>query len=123
MFNWFKKKKDTRERVALHVVDEYSKSLGARYESEAPFSGERFRDEMLYPKLYDAMRQNKILVVNLDGGFGYACSFLDEAFGGLIRVDGENLKEIIQHLEIVSSEEPGLLDEIMNYMKEASENV
>jgi hypothetical protein len=119
MFNWLKKK-DKRERVILHVVEEYSELLGARYEHEMHYSGERFRKELLHPKLNDAIWKNQVLVVDLDGAFGYACSFLDEAFGGLIRVDGEILKEIEPHLEIVSKEEPGLIEEITDYMKEAS---
>ncbi len=121
MFNWFeKRRKNKRERVVLRLVEEYSDSLGCRYEHEAPFSGERFRKDFLRPRLNDAIWKNQVLVVDLDGAFGYACAFLEEAFGGLIRVDGENLKEIEPHLEIVSNEEPGLVEEIKNYMKEAS---
>lgn len=122
MFKWFKKK-DNRERVFLHVVKEYSDSTGARYEHEAKFSGERFRTELLYPKLSDVILRNKVLVVNLDGAFGYGVAFLEEAFGGLIRVEGELASKIKEHLEIVSDEEPSLVNEIMNYLDKAIKNV
>jgi len=121
MFNCFKNfKKDTRERVILNLVDVYTDSPGCRYESEMPFSGERFRKELLRPAISDAILNHKVLVVNMDGAFGYSCAFLEEAFGGLIRVEGETFKKIRPHLEIISKEEPYLIEEIMKYMKEAN---
>jgi hypothetical protein len=117
MFNWFKKK-DNREKIVLNVVD-FSVSPGARYIADGDFSGELFRKNYLYPKLAEAMCNDKILVVCLDGGYGYGVAFLEEAFGGLVRVEGESAVEIKNHLEIISDEEPNLINEVMNYLDEA----
>ena len=119
LFSREKKPTDTRERIYINVVEVFSDSPGGRYEFEGAFSGELFRRKFLYPKLNEAMCGSKILVVNLDGAYGYGCAFLEEAFGGLIREEGELLMEINRHLEIISEEEPGLIEEIQNYMIEA----
>ena len=121
MFNWLKKRrKKQRDRIYLNLVDVYTDSPGCRYESEMPFSGERFRKEFLHPQLNNAIWHDEVLVVNLDGAYGYATAFIDEAFGGLIRVEGEILAEIEPHLEIVSKEEPFLIEEIRRCMEKSS---
>ena len=117
----FSRKKEEIEKIHLNVVEEFANSPGPRYNFEGCFSGDIFRNKYLHPKLNKAMWENKILVVNLDGAFGYSCAFLEETFGGLIRVHGESIIEIKKHLQIVSEEEPGLVDEIMNYLEEANQ--
>lgn len=119
--NLFSRKKEDVEKIHLNVVDEFSDSPGPRYNFEGAFSGDIFRNKYLHPKLNKAMWENKVLVVNLDGAYGYSCAFLEEAFGGLIREHGESIIEINKHLEIASEEEPGLVEEIQNYLKKASE--
>ena len=42
-------------------------------------------NEILYPKFLEAIDSKKILTVDLDGGYGYGSSFLEESFGGLVR--------------------------------------
>ena len=55
------------------------------------------------------------LVIILDGGFGYAPSFLEEAFGGLAREFG--VKEVLDTLEFISDDEPSLISEIKGYIQ------
>jgi hypothetical protein len=120
MFNWLKNlRKDTREKIVINVAKDFTDSPGCRYPDESDFSGEWFRESLLFPKFKEAVLSDKILVINLDGCFGYACAFLDEAFGGLIRVHDVSLKVILYKIEIITLEEPGLEEEIMEYLKKA----
>ena len=60
-----------------------------------------------------------MLLVDLDGTAGYGTSFLEEAFGGLVRVNRLSLGIVTKHLEIKSQEETYLMDDIAQYMKDA----
>ncbi|MDE8034629.1 STAS-like domain-containing protein [Actinobacillus equuli subsp. haemolyticus] len=87
----------------LVIVDEFSKSPYGRYKStllptEEDTSGETFRETLLAPKLREAIKNNDILNVVLTGYNRYARSFLDEAFGGLIRECGFTYEQILKHL-------------------------
>lgn len=81
----------------LKVADDFSRSPSGRYLSDGPNSGERFREELLYP----ALVEDKV-EVNLDGVLTLGSSFLDEAFGGLVREKGLNTKELRDRLAIKS---------------------
>jgi hypothetical protein len=66
-------------------VADYAPSPGGRYASDGDFSGEWFRDDILVPALTAAIDRSEVLIVELAGTSGYGSSFLEEAFGGLIR--------------------------------------
>jgi hypothetical protein len=70
--------------TTLSIVD-FAPSPGGRFTADGKFSGEWFRDDILAPALKDAIAKSEPLVVVLDGTSGYGSSFLEEAFGGLIR--------------------------------------
>jgi STAS-like domain of unknown function (DUF4325) len=65
----------------IHVANDFSRTPAGRYPADGPANGQKFRDELLVPEL----AKNDILEIVLDGTAGYPSSFLDEAFGGLIR--------------------------------------
>ena len=82
---------------------------GGRFVADGPYSGEFFRDEVLDPALRAAIKQREKIRVVLDGAPGYGSSFLEEAFGGLLRVRKDlSLAEIERTLEIKASD-PELL--------------
>ena len=56
--------------------------------------------------------------MDLDGGCGYAASFLDEAFGGLARKIGSSAR-VLKVLEIKSDDECYLRDDITRPVREA----
>lgn len=109
--------------IELSIRGEFSSTPGPRYKIEGDFSGEVFRKNHLLPKFTQAIEMGVTLVVHLDGTAGYGTSFLEEAFGGLIREDGHSLTELRATLEVISNEEPYLLDDINDYMLEAAERV
>ena len=103
----------------LKILTDFSSTPGPRYKTEGPFSGEQFREEILYPKILDAIENDLKLVVDLDGVQGYGTSFLEEAFGGLIRNDGLEYDTVMKYIDIISVEEPYLKDDIMEYLQAA----
>lgn len=107
--------------MQITIAKDYSRTPGPRYVSEGAFSGEDFRNNVLCPKIKEAIEKNEILQVVLDGTHGYGTSFLEEAFGGLIREDKIPYQQIISVLRIVSEEEEYLIDDIMQYLLDASE--
>lgn len=98
--------------IKINIAEDYSKTPGSRYEKEGKYSGEIFRERILAPKIKDAIKNDNKIEINLDGTAGYGTSFLEEIFGGLIRVDNISYDEIKKRLTIISLEEDYLLDDI-----------
>ena len=63
-----------------------------RTRSDGRHSGEAFRDDYLVPAL-----KAGAVTVAMDGAKGYGSSFLEEAFGGLVRLRGEPTREEAGH--------------------------
>ncbi len=103
--------------MLIVIAKDFSKTPGARYRDEGLYSGQEFREELLEPKFLEAIEKKEKLKVNLDGGYGYPTSFLEEAFGGLVRIYG--LREVRETIELISEDEPSLIDEIMSYINGA----
>lgn len=99
--------------MIIRIAEEFTTTPGGRYYTDGPFSGERFRDEVLKPRFLAAAECGESLIVDLDGGYGYGTSFLDEAFGGLAR---ELRDPRIAEIEIISNEEPILIKRIQGYI-------
>lgn len=107
--------------LLLKIATDFTTAPGPRYITEGKFSGEQFRQEVLLPKVLEAREKKVTLTVDLDGTSGYATSFLEESFGGLIRENDLSLATLDSVLKFTSNEEPSLLKEIREYMTEAEE--
>jgi hypothetical protein len=83
-------------------VAEHARSPGGRFKSDGPFSGEWFRDEILCPALRQAIEVGEHLSVELGGTSGYGSSFLEEAFGGLIRKRRFSPEQVRQWLSVTA---------------------
>jgi hypothetical protein len=79
----------------INIAKDFSDVPLGRYPTDGNFSGERFREERLRPAL-----QKGNVVVNIDGTEGYGSSFLDEAFGGLVRKKYYNAADLHSRLTI-----------------------
>ena len=108
--------------MTINVVEEYTDKPGARYESQGSHSGEKFRDDILYPKFIECIEKNEKLTVNLDGGYGYGSSFIEETFGGLVRrlkrEKNDNYKKV-REIIIISNDNKSWINKIEEYIKEA----
>lgn len=94
----------------IKVSDRYE-CPGPRYIHLGPSSGEEFKNW-----LKKELEKDCELTVDLDGTEGYGSSFLEEAFGGLIR-DGID-SQIVRNIKFISDEEPELIDEIKEYIED-----
>lgn len=108
--------------ILLVVAKEFSPTPGFRNKEEGPFPADEFRNKFLFPKLKDAINNNDILLVDLDGSAGYGTSFLEEAFGGLIRECKLAYQDIMAHLHLKSDDDPSYIDEINGYISDANNN-
>ncbi|MEP3430996.1 MAG: STAS-like domain-containing protein [Roseibium sp.] len=99
----------------ISVAKDFSVSPGPRFKKQGPNSGEAFREKVLLPAL---KRENQLTVI-LDGTQGYGSSWLDEAFGGLVREHGYNPNKLKNILQIISNEDPMYRDEVLDSVERA----
>ena len=103
----------TSLKLDIDIGRDFTRFPAGRYITDGNFSGEKFRDQVLLPALtkYHEVR------VFLDGTMGYGSSFLEEAFGGLIR-RGLNKQDVLRRLLLVSDDQ-SIVEEIQDYIKRA----
>ena len=99
----------------INVERDFSRYPAGRYESDGPHNGQTFREKFLVPAL--SARTEKVLI-ELDGARGYGSSFLEEAFGGLVR-DGFTAEELFNLIDL-KSEDNSLIEEIKGYILDES---
>lgn len=96
----------------------FSRYPAGRYLSDGPFSGEKFLNDCLLPYIN---REEK-LQIDFDGVRGCGSSFLEEAFGGLVRkVNKKNY--VSKKLAFVSKEDPFLISEVESYIRDAEKRL
>ena len=99
------------DKTVINIANDFSRAPAGRYISDGPNSGERFRDQWLVP----ALKADSSVILEMDGTRGYGSSFLEEAFGGLVRlgfVAGDLTKRII-----FRTSDPSLVSEIKGYWR------
>jgi len=101
----------------VKVSTDFSPTPGARVYADGNDSGQEFYDNCLRSAFQQALDDDEILFIDLDGTEGYATSFLDEAFVRLVRDFGK--KTVLSHIQIISNEEPDWIEEINSYINEA----
>ena len=95
----------------ISIAKDFSRYPAGRFESDGPYSGETFRKK--YLEL--ALRNHEKITIDLDGTRGYGSSFLEEAFGGLVRA-GFSPWEIKNLLSFKTSDK-SLEEEILSYIE------
>lgn len=100
----------------------FSPTPFGRYKADGPKSGEVFRSMYLVQAFKDPNVER--VVVHLDSvapGYEYSSSFLEEVFGGLVRVEGISMATVHRKLEIDTEHEDYKI-EIKNYIKRAADD-
>lgn len=105
--------------ITISIAKDFSRIPGARFPEEGDYSGQEFRNNVLLPKLKNAISANEKLKVILDGTAGLGTSFLEESFGGLIRIDNIPYSDIKNTLILISDEDEDYIEEINQYLSEA----
>lgn len=85
----------------ISIARDFSRTPAGRFKADGPKSGEAFREDLLYP----ALKEADSVEVDLDGALGYGSSFLEEAFGGLVREKNMSAEELAAKLKIKSTHE------------------
>lgn len=96
----------------IKVAEQFSRFPAGRFITDGPYSGELFRRKFLEP----ALKASGDVIVDLDGARGYGSSFLEEAFGGLVR--GGVPKELVRKIQIKATN-TSLKAEIYDYIDKA----
>ncbi len=87
----------------INIKTDFSAVPIGRYPVDSDVSGEKFRKELLKPKL-NKLGDGEKLRIDLNGVAGYGSSFLEEAFGGLVRAEGFSGQDLHDKLEILADE-------------------
>ena len=104
--------------IEIKIAENYSPYPGGRYRKLGKFSGEEFRDDLLIK----ALNSGEEVLVILDGTAGYGSSFLEEAFGGLVR-RGFSLSELKSNLKpkAIDTDYETYVEEIWQYIHDAAD--
>lgn len=104
--------------IHISIAKDFSVYPGGRDDSDGPHNGTRFRTIHIIPHL-DA---KKNITINFDGTRGYGSSFLEEAFGGLIRL-GYSKETIDKQIKLVSDTRPSIIEEVNQYIDDAVKRI
>lgn len=99
----------------INVAKDFTRFPSGRYKRNGETSGEAFREQFLEP----AIKNGEKVTIELDGTIGYGSSFLEEAFGGLVRSVRMKPDDLNRLMTLVS-DDMTLLDEIKGYIQDAA---
>lgn len=103
--------------ITIRIASEFSKYPAGRFLRDGPYSGEAFRKKFLEPNI----RSHDKVIIEMDGARGYGSSFLEEAFGGLVR-KGFAKQELKERLEIRASNK-SLPVEVFDFIDRADQEI
>ena len=109
----------------INVINDFSKKPYGRspekvMKGEENGTGLVFRETLLTPRLRESISEKNILRVILTGYNRYGRSFLDEAFGGLIRDDGFTYEQLKDFLNIEHKDVQSIVDLSWERIKKAA---
>lgn len=96
----------------IKVATDYSTEPFGRYPQDGNSNGTDFREKWLKP----ALDSNELVTVDFDGAEGYGSSFLEESFGGLVRLCGFTATDLHKKLRLVSEDDPSIASEVWDYI-------
>ncbi|WP_256384305.1 STAS-like domain-containing protein [Photobacterium toruni] len=82
--------------ITIDVASRFSRTPFGRFKEDGNYSAEVFREDILKP----ALIKNELIVIDFSKvALGVGSSFLEEAFGGLVR-QGYDKSTLLSHLKI-----------------------
>lgn len=99
----------------LVIASEFKDNPGARDREDGPHSGQEFLEDFLLPRFNKAKLQGYILLIDLDGVWGYPSSFVSGSFGRLAMEIGDEI--LLKHLKFKSDKNPIRIEKIINEIK------
>ncbi len=107
--------------IKIKICTDFTDTPGGRFRKEGKYSGEEFREKILLPKYEEVEKKGEKLIIDFDGCFGFGTSFIEEAFGGLVRK--HNKRGILNNIIIISQEDETIPDNIKKYVEEAEKHI
>ena len=103
--------------IEIKISTDFSETPGGRFIKEGDYSGELFRDTVLLEKYELAESQDTDLLIDFDGCYGFGTSFLEEAFGGMVRIHKK--MGMLKRLKLISTEDETIPDNVKKYIEAA----
>jgi len=100
--------------ITVNIAKDFTRYPSGRLKKNGATSGEGFRELFLEP----ALSKGEKVLVEFDGTIGYGSSFLDEAFGGLVRKLRIPQSELNENL-LLKSSDPSIEEEVRQYIEDA----
>ena len=102
--------------INIVIAKDFSKTPFGRFMSDSPYSAEKFRKDFLVPAVRSGEQE---VVVDFNGiALGVGSSFLEEAFGGLVRKEGLTKQGLKSRL-VIKSEMPFYKEQIERFIDNA----
>jgi len=104
--------------ITIDIGRDFSSVPAGRHPEDGDFSGQEFREKVLVP----ALEGHDLVVVVLDNTEGFGSSFLEEAFGGLIRENRMTPQFLNDHLVIQANKRSSARyrDKVVQYIATAA---
>lgn len=101
--------------IEFSIARDFSPNPGPRYARQGAHSGESLRRRLV------AMLDSKpdTIVIDLDGTRGIGSSFLDEAFGGLVRSEKKAKDDLLRRFKFRSLIDPSYIEDIVDSISKA----
>lgn len=105
----------------LISIADFSTYPSGRYEKDGDANGTKFRVEILAPAVKKALQNSAKVVVSLANVMSFGSSFLEEAFGGLVREEHFSKRDLQRVLEVDpgAAENVRYRDAILRYIERA----
>ena len=97
------------------IATDFSETPGGRTPKEGEFSGAEFRNSILEPAYKACIENNENLTIDFDHCYGIGTSFLEEAFGGLVRE--YKYKNILDNIILVANDDETILEKVSKYIR------
>lgn len=107
-------------KFVIDVGRDFTETPSGRVRDDGDFSGQRFREDLLVP----ALKAHDIVEIVLDTTEGFGSSFLDEAFGGLVTIEGFSHEELRRKLTFRESSQVAIryATKIRGYLEKAAQS-
>ena len=102
--------------ISYQFATQYTRYPGGRLRKHGPYSGEAFREDVLWPLLQGESNVH----IDLTDTFGFGSSFLDESFGEVGKRLGYANSKI--RLSFSSDDDPSLVELIWAKIAKASKS-
>ena len=100
--------------IRIKISTDFSEIPSGRSAVEGEHSGEEFRDTLLVLKYEEAEQKDDILEIDFDDCYGFGTSFLEEAFGGLVRKYHKH--GVLNRIRIIANDDETIPDNIEKYV-------